>query len=139
MKRKSDLLKNMNPTLKELILATLAWGLLFCLVFVWFSRERISFVVSIAAGTAVSVAMACHMTYAIEQSLEMREDDAPKYMRRGAVLRFVMMAVLMVAAWRLGGNVGAVFFGLLTLKFGAYTQPFVHKILRKYDRKEEGR
>lgn len=139
MNQKSDLLQNMNPTLKELILSILIWGVLLGAALIWLADSRISFIVGETVGILTAVFMACHMYRFIEHSLDMSEEDAPKYMAKGTVIRILVIVIAVLAVWKLGGNVIAVFIGVMALKLGAYTQPLLHRMIRKIYRKEERR
>lgn len=139
MNQKSDLLQNMNSTLKELILSILVWGVLLGAALIWLADSRISFIFGETAGILTAVFMACHMYRFIERSLDMTEEDAPKYMAKGTVIRILIIVIAVLAVWKLGGNVAAVFIGVMALKLGAYTQPLLHRIIRKIYRKEERR
>ena len=117
-------------TLKELVLGTILWAVIICLVTVWFSESRLIFVVSMAAGAASAVAMAVHMHRSIEYAMEMPGDSAGKYLRKQSVLRMGGAVVLILLAYYLKGNIVAIFLGLLALKPGAYTQPLLHKFMK---------
>ena len=131
MNRINDFLRGMNPTLRELICGIVLWGILFSLAFVWFADSRISFLLSLWAGNFLAAGMAVHMCVSIENSLDLASDDAVKHMRRGTALRMLAAMALFVLAWRLRGNVIAVFLGLITLKLGAYMQPLLHRGIEK--------
>lgn len=139
MKRRSDLFRKMNPTLRELILSVLVWGIFLGGTLVWLADSRISFVTGLAAGILTAVFMACHMYRFIESSLELSQEDAPKHMAKGTVIRILVIVIAVLAVWKLGGDVIALFLGLMTLKLGAYTQPVLHRMICKIYRKEERR
>lgn len=117
-------------TLKELVLGTVLWGIIICLIAVWFADSKLVFIVSMTAGVVGAVAMAVHMHRAIEYAMEMPDDSAGKYLRKQSVLRMGGAVVLILAAYYLRGNIVAIFLGLLTLKPGAYTQPLLHKFMK---------
>lgn len=131
MSRINKFLSAMHPTLKELLLGILLWGIVIGLATVWFASPRLPFVLSIAAGMLAAAGMAVHMCAFIEDALELPGEDAVKHMRKGAVLRTLAALALFVAAWRLGGNVVGIFLGLFTLKLGAYSQPLLHRAAEK--------
>lgn len=139
MNRKNDPFQNIDPTLRELILAVFMWGILLGVTLIWLADSRISFVSGLAAGVLGAVFMACHMYRFIGQSLDMSGEDASKHMAKGTVIRIVVIVIAVLAVWKLGANVPAFFAGVLTLKLGAYTQPLLHRMISKIYRKEEGR
>lgn len=137
MERIKRFCKNLHPTLKELFCGIFLWGLLLALVLVWFSDSKPAFLLSLLAGVLAAAGMAFHMCRFVEDSLELTQEDASKHMKKGVVLRTVAAMVLVVLAWRLHGDIIAVFLGLLTLKLGAYTQPLIHRLAGgKEDRKD---
>lgn len=128
-KSKCGWLSEMNPTLRELILAILIWGVIFCLAFMWFASSKAAFAGGMAAGVVVAIFMALHMYRFIENAIDFPENDAMKYMAKGPVIRALVIILVVLAAWKLGGNLIAIFLGIMTLKIGAYTQPLLHKII----------
>ncbi len=128
MERFKRFLKNLHPTLKELICGVFLWGLLLGLGFVWLSDSKMGFLLSLSAGVLVAAGMAFHMCWFIGDSLELEQEDASKHMKKGTVLRMAAAMALVVLVWRLHGDIIAVFLGLLTLKLGAYTQPLTHRL-----------
>lgn len=126
--KKTDMV---NPTLKEMILGIIFWGVVLGVLAGWFLSSETPFFLSLAAGVFMAAGMAVHMYVVIEQALDMPAQDAAKSMRRGSALRMAAVILLVLAVWRLHGSVPGVFFGIFTLKLGAYTQPLIHKIRRK--------
>lgn len=131
MSRVRDFLRKSSPTLRELLVGILLWGVVLSVTTVWFADPRIPFLLSLWAGDLAAAGMAVHMYIRIEDSLELPSDDAVKHMRKGTALRLAAAMLLFVLAWRLRGSVVGIFLGLITLKLGAYTQPAVHKVLNK--------
>ncbi|MEE0420260.1 MAG: hypothetical protein UDG86_09470 [Lachnospiraceae bacterium] len=128
--------KEMSTVLKELIFGILLLGVVFQLLFVWFTSDKGSFAVGLWLGVGIAVFMAVHMNYSIEQSLEMQEEDAQGYMRKMVVLRMGVMILAMAAICFLHlGSVAALFLGVLSLKFGAYLQPVLHRLNQKLCKK----
>lgn len=133
-----DSIKNMETTLKELLLGILIFGAAIWLVLIWFVSDKGGFTLGLAIGMALSAVLAIHMNYSIGQSLELAEKDAQSYMQKMSVLRMGMVLILFGAAYLLRlGNPLAIFAGLFTLKFGAYFQPLLHRLIHK--KEVEGR
>lgn len=118
-----------KETLKELMLGTVLCGILLVMLTVWFADSKLRFAASMATGILGAVAMAAHMYRSIEYAMEMPEESAGKYMRKQSMLRMLGAMALVLAAYWLGGNIIAIFLGLLTLKPGAYVQPLLHRFL----------
>jgi len=116
--------------LKELLLGILISGGIMQAVLMWFSSDKLLFTSGLWLGVLGAALMAVHMYQTLDEGLYMA--DAEKYIRRGYARRYSMIIVCAMAVVYLGiGNLLAFFLGLLTLKFGAYMQPMVHKILTK--------
>lgn len=120
-----------NETLRELILGTVLWGIIFGLITVWFAEGRLVFIASLAAGVLGAVLTAWHMNRSVEYAMEMPQDAAAKYMGKQTVVRMGGAVLLVLAAYFLQGNVIAIFLGLLALKPGAYVQPLIHRLRKK--------
>ena len=118
-----------RQTLMELILGTVLWGIVICLVGIWFASDRVVWLFSMGAGVSGAVAMAAHMYRSIEYAMEMPGDSAGKYLRKQSLLRMGGAMVLALGAYYLKGNVVAIFLGLLASKPGAYVQPLLHRVL----------
>lgn len=131
-------IKSMSSVLKELILGILLCGLIFQISLVWLADSKLLYTTGLWIGVGISAFMAIHMNHSIENALDMPEEDAAGYSRKMYALRTAVVLVLFGAAcyFRLG-NVVAIFLGLFTLKFGAYLQPILHKMMQKV--KEKGR
>lgn len=139
MDQKNKLLQKINPTLRELILSIFLWGILLGVILIWLADSWIAFAAGLAAGVLTAAFMACHMYWFIENALELPQKEASKHMAKGTVIRILIIVIAALAVWKLGGNVAALFLGIMTLKLGAYTQPFLHKMICKIYRKEERR
>ncbi len=125
---KDNFFRNMSQTLKELLIGIGVWGVLFAILFL-FGRQDIIFFASLLVGILAAACMALHMNYFVETAIELDQESAGKRMAKGAAIRMGAVILLIIATVMLKGNAVAVFFGLLTLKGGAYTQPLIHKII----------
>lgn len=127
-----DSIRNMGTTVKELLLGIFIFGAVIWLIFIWFVSDKAGFTLGLVLGTALSAVLAIHMNYSIEQSLELAEKDARSYMQKMTALRMGIVLIFFGAAYLLKlGNPVAIFAGLFTLKFGAYFQPFLHRLIHK--------
>ena len=129
--------KKINETLLELICGILASGvgieiidLIVTGVYVQFSGLRFFFATGLWIGILVAIGLASHMYRSIDRALDMQPKDAEGYMRRAYLLRTVIILLAAAAVHYLKlGYVMAYFVGVLCLKFGAFLQPLVHKLL----------
>ena len=132
----TDKIKGMGDTARELILSVVLTGALFQAAGMWFAKEKWYFTTGLWIGVLISVFMAAHMEHSIRNAVELSEEDAPGYFRRmyairtGIVLMLFGCTVLMEL-----GNVVSLFFGLFSLKIGAYLQPVLHRLLVKIRKK----
>lgn len=128
-------LGQMSDTVRELLLGILLFGAAIWLVLIWFVPDKGSFTIGLLLGTLLAVVLGLHMNYSIGQSLEFTEKDAKSYMQKMAVLRMGMIVVVFGAAHLLRiGSPLAIFAGLFTLKFGAYFQPVLHRLIHKKEK-----
>ena len=131
--------RKINDTLLELICGILAAGavieiidLIVTGVYPQFSGLRFLFATGFWIGIAVAIVLAAHMYRSIDRALDMQPKDAEGYMRRAYLLRTVIILLAAAAVHYLKlGYVMAYFVGVLCLKFGAFLQPLVHKLLGK--------
>lgn len=130
------LIAKMSAELKELIMGSVLLGVVFWMVFVWFFPAKILFSIGLWVGVLLAVFMAIHMNYSIVRMLEKPEGDSRGYMAKMVVIRMaVAVAVLfLMCLWNINAGF-AVLLGMLTLKFGAYMQPHLHKMIQKKRKK----
>lgn len=122
-----------NRALKELIFGILVCSIVFQAVAVWLVEEKLFFSIGLWIGTAIAVFMAWHISYSLEEALDMPGgDSASKYMYRMYAIRMaVVLAAFFLTAYFQVGNMAGVLVGMFSLKLGAYLQPLLQKIKRK--------
>ncbi len=122
--------RRINDTLLELIVGIVVCGALIQIVAVVVAGFSAEFAVGLWIGIAAAVGLAAHMYRSIDRALDMQPDDAEKYMRKAYLIRTVMiLAVAGVVTYVQLGYVMATFGGVLCLKFGAFLQPLVHRLI----------
>lgn len=134
--------RKINETLAELMTGIFVAGvviqvaeLLIAAVHPEFAGSVSSFVIGLWIGIATALGLAVHMYRSIDRALEMASGDAESYMRKAYLLRTA--AILVVAAlvhFLKLGYVMAAFLGMLCLKFGAFLQPLMHKLWKKFQK-----
>lgn len=125
-------ISGLHPVLKELILGILIFGGIFEVTLIWFSSDKVLFSSGLWLGAALAVLMVCHMYHVLDNALGMPENAAGSHIRRGHALRFFLTVAAFLGVYFLKiGNPVAFFLGVLTLKFSAYLQPWMHEILTK--------
>lgn len=129
---KGEKRKGSNETAAELIAGIGICGIVFQAVGMWFFADKLHFTAGLWIGVLICVALALHMNYSIREMLEMPKEHAAAYYRRMYSIRTVIFLVLFIGAIVLGiGSAAALFLGLLSMKFGAYLQPVLHRLRKK--------
>lgn len=133
------MIKRINLVSKELIIGILICGVVFQLAFMWLSDSKLLFTSGLWIGITISVCVAFHMNWSIENALEMDEKSAVSHMRKTFLLRIIVIAGLFFGTYLLNlGDVVAVFLGLFGLKIGAYLQPLLHRVFQKINSNKKG-
>ena len=134
--------KRINETLAELMAGILLAGVLiqaveFVVVAVcpeW-AGSPLSFALGLWIGIFTALGLSVHMYRAIDRALDMASGDAESYMRKAYLLRTVaIFAMAALVHFLKIGYVMAAFLGVLCLKFGAFLQPLMHKLWKKFHR-----
>ena len=121
-----------NETLRELILGTWIFGILTGIILGIFFPPVLYREIGLLIGILAASFMAIHMAYCIETTVELDEKGANSHVRKMTIIRYVLVCALLVitALTRIGDPISFCI-GTLGLKIGAYSQPFVHKVLKK--------
>ncbi len=124
--------ENMSQVLKELLAGILLLGLVIQGGFVWLVSDKWYFTTGLWSGVVLALFMAIHMNCSIEKSLTLSEDDAQGHMQKMTAVRMAVVILVMGAVCFLKlGNGVSLFAGVLTLKFSAYFQPILHRLMEK--------
>ncbi len=132
MKRKID------PTLLELWIGILAYGIVFELALLLFARNP-AYSIGLWIGVFLALAGAFHMWWSLNRGLELPEKAAVKSVSTQNIIRYVMiaaaLAVLMCTNF---ANPIFAFCGYMGMKVSAYLNPLIHRVrVGKEERKEE--
>ena len=127
--------RKLNETLAELLIGTTAAGVLLWGVIIWFVEKRSYFTIGIVMGVVLALLAACHMYWSLDRGIELG-DGATKYLLSQNMVRYGVIIVVFGALCivDIGSPIGA-FIGIMSLKAGAYLQPFTNKILSKIKRR----
>lgn len=136
MIEKMDSLKR---TVLELLIGILLFGILFEILGLFLVKEKLFYTTGLVLGMLLAAGMAIHMAYNLNDALDWDASNAAKIMRKGSMFRYaaVVLITMLLGYFRVG-NVISLWLGIMTLKTAAYTQPFVHKIINKILKIEEG-
>lgn len=130
---------SLKRTVLELFLGILGYGILFETVGMLFVKGKGAYSIGLLCGMLIAAVMTLHMAYNINDALDWDEEHARKIMKKGAALRYlgVILVTVSIAYFKVG-NILACCLGIMTLKTAAYSQPFVHKLINKIYKIEEG-
>ncbi len=130
--------KKIDPTLLELCLGILAYGVIFEIVLLFFSRE-ITYSLGLMIGVALALAGAVHMWWSLNRGLDLPEKEAVKSLSIQNIIRYLTLAV--VLAVLIGTKVANPIFtfaGYMGMKVSAYLNPLIHKLLAKRRENSDG-
>lgn len=122
-----NFIKN-NKTLKELITGIVIVSVLFEILTLLICKERLYGTIGLIIGTISAILCAVYMAYSIEIAVLLDEKSSIAYMRKGTVYRYLCLCVVLiiVGITNIGSPVTLIL-GFLTLKFGAYLNPLIHR------------
>lgn len=124
MKRKID------PTLFELCLGILAYGVVFEIALLFFSRE-ITYSLGLWIGVVLALAGAVHMWWSLNRGLDLPEKEAVKSLSIQNIIRYLILAAVLAAL--IGtkfANPIFTFAGYMGMKVSAYLNPLIHKLIK---------
>lgn len=120
--------KKIDPTLLELCLGILAYGVIFEIVLLFFSRE-ITYSLGLMIGVVLALAGAVHMWWSLNRGLDLPEKEAVKSLSTHNILRYLVLAA--VLALLIGTKIANPIFtfaGYMGMKISAYLNPLIHKL-----------
>lgn len=122
-----NFIKN-NKTLKELITGIVIVSVLFEILTLLICEGRLYGTIGLIIGTISAILCAVYMAYSIEIAVLLDEKSSIAYMRKGTVYRYLCLCVVLiiVGITNIGSPVTLIL-GFLTLKFGAYLNPLIHR------------
>lgn len=129
-------LRSINRGLLELLIGILISGSAILLVVITISLIRgadtLKWTVSLLTGVIMSLIAAWHISFVLDRGLEYG-DAAQKKIFAGYMLRYAVLAILFtLIAITKYLDVIVAFVGYMSMKLGAYLQPFTHKLTNKY-------
>ena len=125
-------IKSWNRTVLELQTGICLCGLAGQLIAMWFFPDMLKFTIGLWLGVAVAMAAGFHMWGSLKKAFDGFEGDVTKKITQAGIIRYVIITVCFAIVAVTGvGDAIAMFVGLMTLKLGAYIQPFTHKFYNK--------
>ncbi len=129
--------RKIDPTLLELWVGILAYGVVFEIVLLFFSRNP-AYSTGLWIGVILALAGAFHMWWALNRGLDLPEKAAVKSMSTQNIIRYVIIAgVLAVLMCTDFANPIFAFCGYMGMKAGAYLNPLIHRLRTGKEKQEE--
>ncbi len=123
--------KRIDPTLFELCLGIVLYGIVFQLVLLLFSRE-FSYSAGLWIGIVLAVAGAVHMWWSLNRGLDQAARGAAKTVGANSLIRyFVLVAVMIVLIYTDFANPIFAFCGYMGMKASAYMNPWMKRLNAK--------
>lgn len=128
------MLRRINDALPGLIAGILIYGLLVQITGVWFVEDKIGYSVGLWYGIAIAIGMGINIATVIYDALTFDEGgNANKRVAAKSMLRYIVVAVLFfILGYFEIGNLFTAFLGAMGLKFSAYMQPLLTKLVDKF-------
>ena len=120
--------KKIDPTLFELCLGIVLYGIAFQLALLLFSRE-FSYSVGLWIGIVLAVAGAIHMWWSLNRGLDQAAKGAVKTVGANSLIRYFVLVVIMgVLVYTEFANPIFAFCGYMGMKVSAYMNPWMKKL-----------
>lgn len=127
-----------NKTLLELICGILVYGCICQAAGLFFANNKFSYSFGLWIGIITAVAAAVHMWWSLDRALDFDENTASKKIQMQSIVRYIGIVIVMGITMVSGvTNPLAAFLGIMGLKVAAYIQPFTHKLLIRFFKKEK--
>lgn len=126
-------MKNMNETLKDLIIGIILTMLIVCIIGALVTNNKLAFILGDVLGSVIAILIAIHLNATIAKALDMNEEGAAKYTKKMSILRIIIMGCAVVVALTLPEvfNLIGTLLGILGLKISAYLQPLTNRFITK--------
>ena len=127
------MLKRINPSLPGLIAGIVLYGFIVQFTGVWFVADKIGYSIGLWYGIAIGIGMAINLATVIYDAVTFDgEGNANKRVAAKSMLRYMVVAILFgILGYFEFGNLFTAFLGVMGLKFSAYAQPLLNKIVNK--------
>ena len=120
--------KKIDPTLFDLCLGIVLYGIVFQLVLLLFSRE-VSYSAGLWIGIVLAVVGSVHMWWSLNRGLDQAAKGAAKTVGANSLIRyFVLVVVMAVLVYTELANPIFAFCGYMGMKVSAYMNPWMRRI-----------
>ena len=122
-----------NKTLHEMLIGICLSNVVVFVIAMIFAGDKVKASVGILIGTVLALMYCIHMAVTIDDALCLDEKGASAQMRKHMLIRYsvVCVVVALVCVLKIGNPV-LIVISCLTVKFGAYLQPLVHKLMKRW-------
>ena len=125
-----------NETLLDLVFGCLIWGILVEVIGLFIVKDRLSYTIGVALGTAVAVWMSMSIARTLERGLQMNRGRSQRFMTARSLLRWLVMLAVVWAGLRFDAiSFPGVLLGIIGLKLAAllhtYTNVYVTRRLKR--------
>ncbi|MCR5108519.1 MAG: hypothetical protein K6B28_10185 [Lachnospiraceae bacterium] len=121
-----------NDTLKEVLTGILIWWILWQIGLFIYRKDLFYNSLGLFVGIISAVFYIISLYRSIVGSLDYDEKGAMAFARKKYIFRYLAVCIVFVATALSGaGNILLCFAGILSVKTGAYMQPFVRKYIYK--------
>ncbi len=127
------MLKRINPSLPGLVAGIVIYGIFVQFAGVWFVEDKIGYSIGLWYGIAIGIGMAINLATVIYDAVTFDgEGNANKRVAAKSMFRYIVVAILFgILGYFEFGNLFTAFLGVMGLKFSAYAQPLLNKLVNK--------
>ena len=123
--------KKIDPTLFDLCLGILLYGIVFQAVLLFFSRKA-AYSLGLWIGVVLAVAGSVHMWWSLDRGMDQAAKQAAKTIGTNNLIRYlVLVVVAFVLIYTDFANPIFMFCGYMGMKISAYLNPWMSKIRTK--------
>ena len=127
------MLRRINHSLPGLVAGIVIYGFIIQLTGVWFVEDKLGYSIGLWYGIAIGIGMAINLATVIYDAVTFDgEGNANKRVAAKSMLRYTVVAILFgILGYFEFGNLFTAFLGVMGLKFSAYAQPLLNKLVNK--------
>ncbi len=123
-------MKRLNPTVRDMLAGALLYGIIVEIIGLIFVENRLSYSLGVLVGYICVAGMICHMYLVLEKALDMEPDSASKYSLRNNILRYVILALVLVLAAAIPQvSVISAVIMIYGMNISAFLQPQINKYI----------
>lgn len=131
-------MRDLRQTYHEMIIAIALQAVVICTIGAVLTKQYVTFSAGVLFGCAAAVGLLSNMMKSVAVIVELDPERAKRYGIRQSVTRIAVMGLMLCIAVYFEEyiNPWGVLLGLAALKFSAYLQGAVHKVIIRIDRKK---